>query len=223
MPPKEYIVMRKVLEGERPGIPGGTDGVWFTDDLWGMVNRCWTTQPENRPSVEAILDCLEGVSGTWRSPSRVDERNDDWSLAEVRPSALALPSRALRTDHGSDLPAEFRRTRVDLSSRYSTRARHAPDLQCLERGGVLEQEFGRTHVVQDHFAAVLAQRSTFHFRRLNHHGSRVRSRYEFFYTFSASRLLFFAVSFLLDFLYSFLFGVFVVEGAGAFRKGNLTV
>ena len=83
MPLKEYIVMRKVLEGERPGIPEGSDGVWFTDGLWRMVNRCWTTQPESRPSAEAILDCLERDSGTWRSPSRMDEGNDDWNLAEV--------------------------------------------------------------------------------------------------------------------------------------------
>ena len=80
---KEHIVMRKVLEGERPGIPEGADGVWFADGLWEMVNRCWATQPESRPSAETILDCLEGVSGIWGPPSRVDEGDDDWNPAEV--------------------------------------------------------------------------------------------------------------------------------------------
>ena len=80
---REHIIMRKVLEGERPGMPEGADGVWFTDGLWEMVNRCWATQPKSRPSAEAILECVEGVSGTWGPPSRVDEGKDDWNLAAV--------------------------------------------------------------------------------------------------------------------------------------------
>jgi hypothetical protein len=66
---KEYIVMRKVLEGKRPSVPDGAEGAWFTDDLWMMLNQCWATQPDSRPSIEAVLERLGQVSGTWEPPS----------------------------------------------------------------------------------------------------------------------------------------------------------
>jgi len=71
---KDFIVMRKVTDGERPGRPEGPEGGWFTDDLWRMLELCWATRPDSRPSIEAVLECLERVSGTWEPPSqRVDE------------------------------------------------------------------------------------------------------------------------------------------------------
>ena len=84
MPLKEYIVMRKVLEGERPRMPEGTEGGWFTDDLWGLVNLCWEAQPDNRPSIEAVLERLNQVSATWEPPSPevgdgdVEKDDSDW-------------------------------------------------------------------------------------------------------------------------------------------------
>ena len=57
-----YIVVRKVMDGEHPRRPKGVGGAWFTDDLWRMVNRCWATRPENRPSIAAVLACLESTS-----------------------------------------------------------------------------------------------------------------------------------------------------------------
>jgi len=56
-------VILKVTEGERPGRPGGADGAWFTDDLWAMLNLCWATQPNGRPSIEALLECVTRRSG----------------------------------------------------------------------------------------------------------------------------------------------------------------
>jgi len=71
---KDFIVMRKVIEGERPGRPGGAEGAQFTDDLWRMLNLCWETQPGSRPTIQAVLECLELVSGAWTPPSpQVDE------------------------------------------------------------------------------------------------------------------------------------------------------
>ena len=67
---QDFIVMRKVMDGERPGRPEGPEGAWFTDDLWRMLQLCWAARPENRPSVEAALDCLERVSKAWEPPSQ---------------------------------------------------------------------------------------------------------------------------------------------------------
>ena len=62
----DHIVMRKVCKGERPGRPKGMRGAWFTDDLWGMLKRCWATQPRNRPSIEVLLECFARASRAWK-------------------------------------------------------------------------------------------------------------------------------------------------------------
>jgi serine/threonine protein kinase len=61
-PFSQYVVMRKVMDGEHPEKPEGVEGAWFTDELWRMLNRCWATRPESRPSVAVVLECLERVS-----------------------------------------------------------------------------------------------------------------------------------------------------------------
>jgi len=88
-PLREFIVMRKVLEGERPNMPEGGEGAWFTDDLWMTLNQCWATLPESRPSIEAALDCLERVSGTWEPTSPqangdAEKDDSDWDLTTER-------------------------------------------------------------------------------------------------------------------------------------------
>ena len=57
-----YIIIQKVMDGERQEWPEGVEGAWFMDELWGMLNQCWESQPENRPSAPAMLECLEQVS-----------------------------------------------------------------------------------------------------------------------------------------------------------------
>ena len=56
---KEYVVMRKVVDGERPERP---KEVWFTDDIWRTIEQCWLPQPGSRPTVAAVFECLERVS-----------------------------------------------------------------------------------------------------------------------------------------------------------------
>jgi len=68
-PFRDFTVMRKVLEGEHPGRPEGAEGMWFTDDLWEMLEQCWSHHPERRPNVEAALECLERVSAAHHPPS----------------------------------------------------------------------------------------------------------------------------------------------------------
>ena len=59
------VVMRKIVEGEQTERPQGPEAVWFTDDLWRMLERCWLPKPELRPTVEGVLECLEQGSATW--------------------------------------------------------------------------------------------------------------------------------------------------------------
>jgi len=60
------IVMRKVIEGERPERPQGKEEVWFTGDLWEILEQCWLPQPERRPAIEAVFQCIERGSTTWQ-------------------------------------------------------------------------------------------------------------------------------------------------------------
>ena len=69
-PDNKFVVMRKVPDGERPGRPEGPERAWFTDDLWGMLQRCWAARSDSRPSIGAVLECLERASGTWEAPSQ---------------------------------------------------------------------------------------------------------------------------------------------------------
>ena len=41
--PFALIIVRKVVDGERPERPRGAERLWFTDYLWRMVTRCWST------------------------------------------------------------------------------------------------------------------------------------------------------------------------------------
>jgi len=68
-PFRDFTVVRKVLEGEHPGRPEGAEGMWFTDDLWEMLEQCWSHHPERRPNIEAVLECLERVSAAHHPPS----------------------------------------------------------------------------------------------------------------------------------------------------------
>ena len=66
---REPAVIRKVIDGERPERPRGAAGVWFVDDVWEVVKRCWEARPENRPDVKTVLQCLERVPERLLPPS----------------------------------------------------------------------------------------------------------------------------------------------------------
>ena len=55
----------RVVRGERPRRPRGAERKWFTDDIRGVLERCWEHKPDDRPSVENVLRCLEEGSRFW--------------------------------------------------------------------------------------------------------------------------------------------------------------
>ena len=96
------VIIRKIMDGERPGRPQGGRGVWFTDDLWGMLEHCWKTQPHDRPRLEAILQCLEGIARPTRTSSltpTMDEdpetdTDDPFDFTVTNPGAFLISSEA---------------------------------------------------------------------------------------------------------------------------------
>ena len=66
-----YAVVARVLEGERPQRPLGAKGVWFNDDIWSVLGRCWKPTPSDRPKIVDVLLCLQEVSRSWSLPRTV--------------------------------------------------------------------------------------------------------------------------------------------------------
>ena len=84
----DIIVQRMIVDGVRPERPGGVQELWFTNDLWGMLNRCWAAQSKNRPGIGVVLQFLEQISATWRPlPYQADEDpeedEDEWDLTAI--------------------------------------------------------------------------------------------------------------------------------------------
>jgi len=50
----DVSVYMKVMQGQRP-----SQGARFTRSLWEMLERCWASAPNNRPSVEDVHWCVE--------------------------------------------------------------------------------------------------------------------------------------------------------------------
>ena len=88
-----HIVSSKIIEGERPGRPSGAEGASFTDDLWRILEQCWSAQPEVRPTTELVLEYLERASKNWQSlpPGTAEDTVDDnESVSSVTYSCMFL-------------------------------------------------------------------------------------------------------------------------------------
>jgi hypothetical protein len=89
------VVMRKVIDGERPSRPNGPEGAQFTDDLWQTLDRCWAAEPQHRPCATTVLERLERVSSSLRAPSspQSDESTgadeDDWDIGSDSSSGVS--------------------------------------------------------------------------------------------------------------------------------------
>ena len=57
------FVPHHITSGERPKRPKRE---WFTGDLWGMLEICWSSNPIARPTIGAVFECLERASPIWK-------------------------------------------------------------------------------------------------------------------------------------------------------------
>jgi len=90
----DLTVVMKVLEGEHP-----PRGARFTGGLWKMLGQCWTPQPNNRPSIEDVRQCLETSSILSEPPSpEVDVGvEDDGDGLDSDNSSLGVPGGMIGT------------------------------------------------------------------------------------------------------------------------------
>lgn len=62
------LVIKKILDGERPKKPRGEEGAWFTAGLWELLEVCWKPKPDDRPTLDAVLRHLQYVTPPSRPP-----------------------------------------------------------------------------------------------------------------------------------------------------------
>jgi len=55
-------IILSVLNGERPKRPHGAEDAWFMDGIWEMMELCWKAQPNDRPSIDTVLQCLQDAT-----------------------------------------------------------------------------------------------------------------------------------------------------------------
>ena len=86
----DLTVFVKVLAGERP-----LRGAGFAEGLWKMLELCWTPQPNNRPEVEDVLQCLEVISNFPKphSPGKDEEMEEDGYDLDSASGSSDVPSR----------------------------------------------------------------------------------------------------------------------------------
>lgn len=97
---KDIVVMRMVIGGKRPERPEWPEGAWFTEDIWDILEKCWSPQPKDRPSVGAVLELLGYASKAWRPLTSAVEHETPMDTDEMRPS-MRYPS-ALKKPQDND-------------------------------------------------------------------------------------------------------------------------
>jgi hypothetical protein len=123
----DHVVVGKVSRGGRPEGPRVEGVVWFTDDVWEILELCWAPLPQDRLGIEDVLDGLEKAASYWTLPSLpsmaappagnspiwtafdiTSERSTGVDAGQVSPPSRAsdkLPPEGGTDDDGVDSPA----------------------------------------------------------------------------------------------------------------------
>jgi hypothetical protein len=62
---KDDTILYRVVSGLRLPRPVNSVEIGISDDVWGVVVRCWSQTAENRPDVLAVLKVLNNASRYW--------------------------------------------------------------------------------------------------------------------------------------------------------------
>lgn len=109
----DLTVFMKISRGESPSRGG-----MFTKGLWEMLQRCWASRPNTRPSVEDVLQCLETSPNFQESPfPGVDEGTEQDGGSE-RTSDRSSPVTNILSDRESE--SRSRSSSVSPYTHYSS-------------------------------------------------------------------------------------------------------
>ena len=89
-PWRSPLIIKKVLEGERPGKPEGEGGALFTDGIWEILERCWKHWPEERTNAKVVLLCLEGTPPDGMGGTTETDTGEWQGITANNPSLFSL-------------------------------------------------------------------------------------------------------------------------------------
>ena len=60
---RDAQVIRQVTQsGARPQRPQGGEGsVWITDEVWGILQKCWRQAPKDRPKMKGLCEEMSRI------------------------------------------------------------------------------------------------------------------------------------------------------------------
>ena len=61
------------LEGKRPPRPNSSETLGITDEIWDLLELCWTEDVSSRPEVNHVVGCLERAEKHEKAQKIADE------------------------------------------------------------------------------------------------------------------------------------------------------
>ena len=55
---RDAAVIHRIMSGEEPARPQGGVGIWLSDALWVLMQRCWQRDTLSRPSMAVVTSFL---------------------------------------------------------------------------------------------------------------------------------------------------------------------
>ncbi|TCD67327.1 hypothetical protein EIP91_000248 [Steccherinum ochraceum] len=75
---RDYQVIKKVVDRERPARPTLPEGGKVADDMWALISACWSHHPQQRPSARTLVYQLTAT--TSHGADNLDHQSDRSSL-----------------------------------------------------------------------------------------------------------------------------------------------
>ena len=81
---RDTEISYKVIRGDRPVFPANAEGLGITDELRGLLSRCWLAECTNRPRIDEILHDLSENPAREITfpPSKISRVPNDESFSE---------------------------------------------------------------------------------------------------------------------------------------------
>ena len=74
----------RAMNGDRPSRG---DSHWVQDQTWELIEACWSTRPDERPSIGVVQRQLSAASGEYDTACQRKNHTEDATASEVQETA----------------------------------------------------------------------------------------------------------------------------------------